>query len=116
MTYGLWLLAICAGTMRRPSGDWRYPINMDGEACPYPIEPMLYVGQAIGMFHCSYCGEMQVAGMPHTDWSCTTAGCVLVIEAEVHVTDDPDNEAWHPYCRECVGIFEAAGYEIRHEF
>ena len=31
--------------------------------CPY--DPQIYVNQPIGMFHCPYCGEMQLAGLPH---------------------------------------------------
>lgn len=121
MTKGLWLLAICAGAMLRRSGDWRYPLTMDGESCPNPIEPMLYIGQPIGMFHCSWCGDMQVAGFTHTDFSCSTLGCGQVIHAEVKIEagvphPQPENGEWHPYCKGCVSTFEAAGYEIRQEF
>ena len=35
--------------------------------CPY--DPMEMAGQPIGMFHCEFCGEMVVAGLPHPDYS-----------------------------------------------
>jgi len=30
-----------------------------------PFDPILYLGQPIGMFHCPICGEMVIAGLPH---------------------------------------------------
>jgi hypothetical protein len=32
---------------------------------PCPEKPEDLLGQAIGMYHCPYCGEMQLAGMQH---------------------------------------------------
>lgn len=32
---------------------------------PCPGKPERMLGQPIGMYHCEYCGEMQVAGVPH---------------------------------------------------
>ncbi len=34
------------------------------KACPH--DPMTMMGQPIGMYHCPGCGDMQVAGFPHT--------------------------------------------------
>ena len=31
-------------------------------------EPMIYVGKAIGMYHCPECCEMVMAGVPHPDY------------------------------------------------
>lgn len=44
------------------------PLTMFGERCPWPWEPQQVAGP-IGMFHCSYCGEMVMAGQPHTDYA-----------------------------------------------
>jgi len=30
-----------------------------------PFDPNIYANQPIGMFHCPYCGEMQLAGLDH---------------------------------------------------
>lgn len=32
---------------------------------PCPEQPERLLGQPIGMYHCPYCGAMQMAGMPH---------------------------------------------------
>ena len=32
---------------------------------PCPGRPEDLKGQPIGMYHCEFCGEMQVAGLPH---------------------------------------------------
>lgn len=32
---------------------------------PCPGKPEELLGQPIGMYHCEYCGEMQLAGMTH---------------------------------------------------
>lgn len=32
---------------------------------PCPEQPVLMAGQPIGMYHCPYCGEMQLASRPH---------------------------------------------------
>lgn len=32
---------------------------------PCDFDPVPYKGQPIGMFHCPYCGEMVLAGLPH---------------------------------------------------
>jgi len=32
---------------------------------PCPGDPAARAGQPIGMYHCEYCGEMQLAGTPH---------------------------------------------------
>lgn len=32
---------------------------------PCPGDPKALAGQPIGMYHCEYCGEMQIAGMEH---------------------------------------------------
>ncbi len=32
---------------------------------PCPGDPKALLGQPIGMYHCEYCGEMQIAGMDH---------------------------------------------------
>lgn len=50
------------------------PLTMDGRRCPWPWEPQQLVGVPIGQFHCRYCGEIVVAGVPHLDyqpgWDC----------------------------------------------
>jgi hypothetical protein len=44
------------------------PTNELGETCPWPWEPQQLGGAPMGQFHCSYCGGMQIAGLPHVDW------------------------------------------------
>ena len=34
---------------------------------PCPGKPDALVGQPIGMYHCEFCGEMQLAGVPHLE-------------------------------------------------
>lgn len=43
------------------------PLNENGERCVWPWEPQQLSG--LGQYHCSVCGGMQLAGMPHLDWS-----------------------------------------------
>ncbi|MEW2402181.1 hypothetical protein [Streptomyces sp. NPDC046862] len=45
------------------------PLNENGERCPWPWEPQQLVGAPIGQFHCSYCGAMVMAGIPHPDYA-----------------------------------------------
>lgn len=52
-----------------PSPDIIGPTNEFGEPCPWPWEPQQLKGQPLGMYHCSYCGGMVVAGIPHTDYT-----------------------------------------------
>ncbi len=52
-----------------PQTGIKGPINSEGEPCPWPWEPQQLVGVPLGQYHCNYCGEMEVAGMPHSDWS-----------------------------------------------
>lgn len=50
------------------------PINELGEPCPWPWEPQQLGNAPLGQHHCSYCGGMQMAGIPHLDWSEDFAG------------------------------------------
>lgn len=45
------------------------PVNEVGFQCPWPWEPQQLTGAPLGQYHCSHCGGMQVAGMPHIDWT-----------------------------------------------
>ena len=36
-----------------------------GKRRPCPEDPVLLLGKPIGMYHCPYCGDMQLAGLPH---------------------------------------------------
>lgn len=49
--------------------DITAPLNSMGERCPWPWEPQQLVGAPMGQYHCSYCGDMVVAGVPHPDYS-----------------------------------------------
>ncbi len=51
-----------------PDPDIVGPVNMEGEPCPWPWEPQQLGGAPMGQYHCSYCGEMELAGVPHLDW------------------------------------------------
>ena len=33
-----------------------------------PFNPVIYLNKPIGMFHCPWCGEMVLAGVPHVDY------------------------------------------------
>lgn len=44
------------------------PLNSMGEECPWPYEPQQLVGAPFGQYHCGYCGEMEIAGVPHSDY------------------------------------------------
>jgi hypothetical protein len=52
-----------------PRPDIRGPITMDGTPCPWPWEPQQLKGAPIGQYHCGHCGEMVIAGWPHTDYT-----------------------------------------------
>jgi hypothetical protein len=43
------------------------PLTEFGEVCPWPWDSQQLAGQPIGMYHCPYCGDMQVAGVRHLD-------------------------------------------------
>jgi hypothetical protein len=52
-----------------PTDDIIGPINELGEPRPWPWEPQQLVGASFGQYHCGYCGGMQMAGLPHLDWT-----------------------------------------------
>lgn len=52
-----------------PRDDIIGPINELGEPCPWPWDPQQLAGAPMGQYHCPYCGGMQMAGLPHLDWS-----------------------------------------------
>ena len=37
------------------------------QKCSY--DPMVFLGEPIGMYHCPECGEMVIAGMEHPDYT-----------------------------------------------
>lgn len=45
------------------------PRNEVGGRCPWPWEPQQLAGAPMGQYHCSYCGAMVLAGVPHLDYS-----------------------------------------------
>lgn len=45
------------------------PMNELGERCSWPWEPQQLGGAPMGQYHCSYCGGMNVAGVPHVEWT-----------------------------------------------
>jgi hypothetical protein len=44
------------------------PLTMEGKECPWPWEPQQLKGAPLGQYHCPYCLEMVIAGMPHIDY------------------------------------------------
>jgi len=66
---GLRILALLVVSLVEEGGVWRLPVNELGEACEFPLDPLLRAGAPLGQYHCPYCGGMQVAGVPHLDWS-----------------------------------------------
>jgi hypothetical protein len=53
--------------------DISAPHNEQGERCPWPWEPQQLGGAPLGQMHCSYCGAMCVAGIPHFDYGASGA-------------------------------------------
>ena len=51
-----------------PHPEIQGPYTSDGRECPWPWEPQQLVGAPIGQYHCGFCGEMVVAGLPHIDY------------------------------------------------
>ena len=51
-----------------PHPDVIGPVTSFGEICPWPWEPQQLVGVPLGQYHCRYCGDMVVAGVPHPDY------------------------------------------------
>lgn len=45
------------------------PMNEVGERCPWPWDPQQLAGAPIGQYHCPYCGGMQMAGVPHLEYT-----------------------------------------------
>lgn len=52
-----------------PRDDIEGPLTQDGRTCPWPWEPQQLVGAPLGQYHCPYCGEMVIAGIPHVDYA-----------------------------------------------
>lgn len=50
-----------------PHPDIQGPLTSFGEECLWPWEPEQMQGP-IGQYHCSYCGEMVMAGLRHLDY------------------------------------------------
>lgn len=48
--------------------DIEAPLTSEGERCSWPWEPQQLVSVPIGQYHCSFCGEMVLAGVPHLDY------------------------------------------------
>lgn len=57
-----------ATNMRLPCDGIVGPLTEQGSECPWPWEPQQLKGVPLGMYHCPYCGDMQIAGIPHTDY------------------------------------------------
>ena len=60
----------CAGCLERMREDYREDIAKMNEpnnknTWPCHGKPEELAGQPIGMYHCEFCGEMQLAGTPH---------------------------------------------------
>lgn len=58
-----------AVAMSLPMQGIQGPLTTSGEECPWPWEPQQLKGAPLGQYHCLYCGEMVVAGIPHLDYS-----------------------------------------------
>jgi hypothetical protein len=66
---GVWALSVVAASLSYQDGQWLQPLNFVGEPCPFPMDPLLMPkGAPLGQYHCPYCGDMVVAGLPHGDW------------------------------------------------
>lgn len=48
--------------------DIEAPLTSWGERCPWPWDPQQLVDVPMGQYHCRYCGEMVIAGIPHVDY------------------------------------------------
>jgi hypothetical protein len=55
--------------LQLPLGGVEGPMNELGERCPWPWDPQQLVGVPMGQYHCPYCGGMNVAGIPHLEWT-----------------------------------------------
>lgn len=44
------------------------PLDEAGQRCPWPWESQQLVGAPMGQYHCTYCGAMCIAGLPHPDY------------------------------------------------
>ena len=71
---------------------------MAEEQCPVETcteDPRLLAGQPIGQYHCTQCGEMQVAGMEHLhmaemcEW-CIRNGRVTQEQIDARFADVPE--------------------------
>lgn len=45
------------------------PLGEDGLPCLFPWEAELQAGRPLGQYHCSHCGSMVTAGVPHPDYA-----------------------------------------------
>lgn len=55
--------------IKLPHPDIKGPKDTEGNECPWPWEPQQLKGALLGQYHCRFCGDMVVAGMPHPDYS-----------------------------------------------
>ena len=57
-----------------------------------PEDPLKLLGQPIGMYHCPYCGCMQIAGLSHM---CDSNDCLLDdCECLKGAHQSPNKQAW----------------------
>lgn len=78
-----------------PRDDIIGPVTMEGDPCPWPWEPQQLGGTPMGQYHCNYCGEMNVAGMQHVDYTNFDWDEFGKAEAEAEAADGP--EKFVPY-------------------
>lgn len=73
-----------------PAEDITGPTTTTGAVCPWPWEPQQMTGVPLGQYHCRWCGEMVVAGLPHPDYA-----DMLAAEAErAESSIDADGGTW----------------------
>lgn len=87
---GLWLLGALAVSLPydAETDSWRLPVNSMDEPCQMPLDPLWMRGAPIGMYHCPYCGEMVVAGLPHPDFKDFDEEFAAAAEREGWSSDD----------------------------
>ncbi len=64
------------------------PLNSLGERCPWPWDPQQLKGAPMGMYHCPYCGEMEIAGLTHSDWDTIDWSALENTPQPTHEGDD----------------------------
>jgi hypothetical protein len=83
-----------------------FGFELPNNQCPWPWEPQQLAGAPMGQYHCSYCGSMECAGIPHSDlreYGKFNVEMGVWLE-DYEFDDDPPNFNWPPTERDEISL------------